>query len=164
VTELMLADSGECSEPRMTPLEKKAKTGAQKGSQSAIRVDGQSPPPRSCRNGKPARQAELNGPKSASRYRQLRAAEPAEKSGRCLFARGWGALDESSAADGGNAILGARASKWRKLKAQALRWSQPRVEEQHGAIARPRNATSLLAAVGIEEPGLNPHHPLPVTI
>ena len=139
-TELMLADM-ESLERRMTPLEKKAKTGEKEAkAQYALMAKAAA----LLQDGKPARQAELT-PEEREPYRQLGLLTQKP----VLFVCN---VDESSAAMG-NAIS-ARAIEMAKAQGAGAAVVSAKIEEELAQLpAAERN--EFLASVGIEEPGLN---------
>jgi GTP-binding protein YchF len=139
-TELMLADM-ESLERRMTPLEKKAKTGEKEAkAQYALMAKAAA----LLQDGKPARQAELT-PEEREPYRQLGLLTQKP----VLFVCN---VDESSAAMGNT--ISARAIEMAKAQGAGAAVVSAKIEEELAQLpAAERN--EFLASVGIEEPGLN---------
>ena len=139
-TELMLADM-ESLERRMTPLEKKAKTGEKEAkAQYTLMAKAAA----LLQDGKPARQAELT-PEEREPYRQLGLLTQKP----VLFVCN---VDESSAAMGNT--ISARAIEMAKAQGAGAAVVSAKIEEELAQLpAAERN--EFLASVGIEEPGLN---------
>ena len=139
-TELMLADL-ESLERRITPIEKRAKTG-DKESQLAFHL--MSKAVNLLREGKPARAAELT-PEEREPYRRLGLLTEKPVLYVCN-------VDESSAA-AGNSESERMLAKAKAEHAGAIAISA-RIEEELAQLP-PEDRAEYLASLGLEEPGLN---------